>query len=41
MVQAKETGTVDYDDLEAKVLAEAQNDYLRASAYSRDWDYAQ
>ncbi|MBK7098305.1 MAG: serine hydroxymethyltransferase [Sphingobacteriales bacterium] len=37
----KETGTVDYDDLEAKVLAEKPKMIIcGASAYSRDWDYA-
>ncbi len=37
----KETGTVDYDDLEAKALAEKPKMIIcGASAYSRDWDYA-
>ena len=37
----KETGLVDYDDLEAKALAEKPKMIIcGASAYSRDWDYA-
>lgn len=37
----KETGTIDYDDLEAKALAEKPKMIIcGASAYSRDWDYA-
>jgi glycine hydroxymethyltransferase len=37
----KETGRVDYDDLEAKALAEKPKMIIcGASAYSRDWDYA-
>ncbi|MBO9594898.1 MAG: serine hydroxymethyltransferase [Niabella sp.] len=37
----KETGLVDYEDLEAKALAEKPKMIIcGASAYSRDWDYA-
>lgn len=37
----KETGRVDYEDLEAKALAEKPKMIIcGASAYSRDWDYA-
>ncbi len=37
----KETGTVDYDQLEATALAEKPKMIIcGASAYSRDWDYA-
>ena len=37
----KETGRVDYADLEAKALAEKPKMIIcGASAYSRDWDYA-
>ncbi len=37
----KETGTVDYDELEQKALAEKPKMIIcGASAYSRDWDYA-
>ncbi|WP_018631280.1 serine hydroxymethyltransferase [Niabella aurantiaca] len=37
----KETGLVDYDDLEAKALSEKPKMIIcGASAYSRDWDYA-
>ncbi|MGJ7033620.1 serine hydroxymethyltransferase [Niabella hirudinis] len=37
----KETGLVDYEDLETKALAEKPKMIIcGASAYSRDWDYA-
>ncbi|ANH82321.1 serine hydroxymethyltransferase [Niabella ginsenosidivorans] len=37
----KDTGLIDYDDLEAKALAEKPKMIIcGASAYSRDWDYA-
>jgi glycine hydroxymethyltransferase len=37
----KETGTVDYDELEQKALTEKPKMIIcGASAYSRDWDYA-
>lgn len=37
----RETGTVDYDDLEQKALNEKPKMIIcGASAYSRDWDYA-
>lgn len=37
----KETGRVDYDDLEQKAIAEKPKMIIcGASAYSRDWDYA-
>lgn len=37
----KETGRVDYDDMETKALAERPKMIIcGASAYSRDWDYA-
>ena len=36
----KETGTVDYDQLEATALKEKPKMIIcGASAYSRDWDY--